>query len=130
MTGRRLCLFYTAGLALLLAALAGAATPPAPAGFELQGDPARGKAVFATRCALCHGAAGDGKGKVKADNPPPADFTNAEVMGKRSDWEIYLAVKDGGPAIGLSPKMFGWGKLLPNQDLRDAAAYVRSLAKR
>jgi len=130
-TSRHLCLFYTAGLLLLLlAALAGAATPPAPAGFELKGDPARGKAVFATRCALCHGAAGDGKGKVKGDNPPPTDFTNTQVMGKRSDWEIYLAVQVGGPAIGLSPKMFGWGKLLSEQEVRDVSAYVRSLAPR
>jgi high-affinity iron transporter len=124
-TGRRLFLFYTLGLATLSAA----AVPPAPAGFELKGDPVRGKAIFATRCALCHGPAGDGKGKVKQDNPPPTDFTNAALMGKRSDWEIYLVARDGGQAIGLSSKMFGWGKLLPDQDLRDAVAYVRSLAK-
>ena len=55
-----------------LPALAAAAAPPAPAGWELKGDPARGKAVYAAHCALCHGAAGDGKGKLQGD-PKPLD---------------------------------------------------------
>lgn len=50
------------------------------------------------------------------------------MLAKRSDWEVYLAVRDGGQAIGLSPKMFGWGKALSDQEIRDMSAFVRSLA--
>jgi mono/diheme cytochrome c family protein len=123
-------------LALAVSALFGAVTsaaptpPPAPAGFELGGEPERGKAVFAKHCALCHGDAGDAKGKM-ADTlkPRPADFTDKALMGKRSDWELYLAARDGGPAIGLAKTMFGWKGLLPDQEIRDAVAFVRSLSR-
>ena len=39
-----------------------------------------------------------------------------------------IAVRDGGQAIGLSPTMFGWGKTLSDQEIRDMCAFVRSLA--
>ena len=50
------------------------------------------------------------------------------MFARRSDWEIYLTVRDGGQVIGLSPKMFGWGKALSDQEIRDMSAFVRSLA--
>jgi high-affinity iron transporter len=127
MHASRLSTLYAALLLALLASLARAAAPSAPAGWELHGDPARGKTVYLAHCALCHGASGDGKGKLQGD-PRPADFTDPARMAKLSDWEVYLVSRDGGPVLGLSPKMFGWGKLVPDQDLRDAVAYVRSLA--
>lgn len=128
MHGSRVPTFYAITLSTLLASLAWAAAP-APAGWELKGDPAHGKAVYLAHCALCHGDAGNGKGKLQGD-PKPADLTDRARMAGLSDWEVYLVSRDGGPALGLSPKMFGWGKLLPDQDLRDAVAYVRTLAKK
>jgi len=115
----------------LAAVLAGApAAPPPPAGFQLGGDAERGKAVFAKRCALCHGANGDGKSKMAASlKPKPVDLTNKAVTDRRSDWELYLVVRDGGPAIGLSKTMFAWKDLLPDQEIRDAAAFVRALGR-
>lgn len=137
---RQPSLFFAA-LALLAAQAAHAAVQPAtpvpaaslamPEGFVLGGDAPRGKAIYGGRCSLCHGATGDGKGRMaQNEGKPPADFTDGALMAKRSDWEIYLAVRDGGPAIGLSPKMFGWSKLLNDQQIRDVAAFVRSLARR
>ncbi|HEV2845735.1 MAG TPA: cytochrome c, partial [Thermoanaerobaculia bacterium] len=76
-------------------------------------------------CALCHGATGNGRGTLPL-NPPPADLR--AVTGKRSDWEIYVVIRDGGPALGLSKQMLGWSKTLSDQEIRDTAAYVRSLA--
>jgi len=106
------------------------AAPPAPADFQLNGDAERGKAVYAKHCALCHGATGDGKSKMAASlKPKPADFTDKALTGKRSDWELYLAVRDGGPAIGLTKAMFAWKALLPDQEIRDSVAYVRSLGR-
>lgn len=116
------------GAALSLAAVV--AVPPAPQGFKLNGDPGRGKAVFAKSCVLCHGAAGKGDGSMAPSlDPRPQDLTDRAVMAKRSDWEIYLAIRDGGKALGLSPQMFSYKTLLTDQQIRDVAVYVRSLAK-
>ena len=135
-TSRR---FLSIGLPLLAGFMAGSALaraqapakiPPAPSGFELGGDPERGKAVYAKSCAVCHGAAGDGKGKVaETMNPRPTDFQDARYMARRSDWELYLAVRDGGKAVGLSSKMFAWKGLIPDQSIHDAVAYIRTLAR-
>src|SRR4051794_31941749 len=85
-----------------------AAAPPAPAEFQLNGDAGRGQVVFAKHCALCHGAAGDGKSKMAETlDPKPVDFTNKSLVARRSDWQLYLVARDGGPALGLSSKMFG-----------------------
>ena len=123
----------TVGLGLLLLAgsvMAVLAAPPEPPGFRLNGDPVRGRAEYMQRCALCHGETGNGRGKLAASlNPKPVDFTTPGMLAKRSDWELYVVVRDGGPAIGLSPKMLPWGKVMTDQQIRDAAAYVRSLAK-
>lgn len=126
-------LYYTAALTLLLTtATAGTAapTPPPPSGFALKGDAGRGKALYASRCAICHGDKGNGQGQLKGTNPKPTDFTDRAILAKRSDWELYRVIRDGGPAIGLSPQMMSWGKMMTDQEIRDTAAFVRSLAKR
>ncbi len=113
-----------AALVAAMAFAAWAATPPEPPGFKLKGDPVRGKPLYAKNCALCHGATGDGRGTLPL-KPPPADLR--AVTSKRSDWEIYVVTRDGGPALGLSKQMLGWSKQLSDQEIRDTAAYVRSL---
>lgn len=128
MATRRFLLLYALALSGALA-LSARTAPPEPAGFKLNGDAKRGREVYLKRCALCHGEKGDGRGKVgAASEPRPTDFTAPGLLAERSDWEIYAVVRDGGPAIGLSTKMFGWKKLIPDQEVRDVSAYVRSLA--
>ena len=105
------------------------AAEPEPPGFRLDGDAQRGQAVYARTCFLCHGEKGNGRGKLAAGlNPKPRDFTAPGMLARRSDWELYRVIRDGGQAIGLSSKMAGWSKVLKDQEIRDAAAYVRSLA--
>ena len=108
-------------------ALSALAAPPEPSGFRLNGDAQRGRALFLKRCALCHGETGDGHGRLRVE-PAPADLRAPGVVGKRSDWELYVVIRDGGPALGLSVKMLAWGKVVPDQEIRDMAAFVRSLA--
>lgn len=119
-------------LALAAAAsLSALSTPPEPAGFQLNGDVERGRAVYLKSCATCHGPAGDGRGKLAASlKVKPKDFTAPETLARRSDWEVYLVVRDGGKVLGLSTAMFGFGKILSDQEIRDTAAFVRSLAPR
>ncbi len=142
-----------AGRALALAALAAAvwmqvpataagaaasapAVPPgsaggaAPRGFKLGGDPAKGRRVYASACALCHGDAGDGRGEAAgALSPRPSDLTDAARLGKLTDWDLYRVIRDGGPALGLSPAMQGFRTLLPDAEVRNVGAFVRTLAK-
>jgi high-affinity iron transporter len=119
--------------ALALAGAAGLsalAAPPEPPGFALNGDVERGRQVYLKRCATCHGPAGNGRGTLSAAlKVKPTDFTAEGVLARRSDWELYVVTRDGGQVLGLSAAMFGWDKLIPDQEIRDAAAYVRSLAR-
>lgn len=124
--------FWIRVYALALAGAAGLsalAALPEPSGFKLNGDAERGRPVYLKSCATCHGPTGDGRGKLSASlKVKPADFTAPGALAGRSDWELYVVTRDGGKALGLSTAMFGWGKLLSDQEIRDAAAYVRSLA--
>lgn len=122
-------LFYSLALGAAVS-LAAWAIPPAPQDFKLNGDPGRGKAVFGKSCALCHGPAGKGDGSMAASlDPKPQDLTDRAVMARRSDWEVYLVIREGGKALGLSTQMFSYKSLLKDQEIRDVAAYVRGLAK-
>ena len=56
----------------------------------------RGKKIFATQCALCHGEKGDGKGELAADMKlKPPDFTNADVLKERTDGELFALIGTG-----------------------------------
>lgn len=121
-------------LLLLPAALAAEAPadapalPPEPDGFALPADPAPGRALFVQHCAICHGDAGEGDGQLSPHlRPPPGDLP--ERVGERSDWELYLVVRDGGQAIGRSPVMVGFGERLSDEDLLAVTAFARSLER-
>jgi len=123
--------FVLYSLALAAAvSLAAWTVPPAPQGFKLNGNPAQGKAVYEKNCVLCHGPAGKGDGPMSSGlSPRPKDLTDKAVTGKRSDWEVYLVVRDGGKVLGLSPQMFSYKTILKDQEISDVAAFVRTLAK-
>jgi len=60
-----------------------------PVGFT-EVSVARGKKIYATQCALCHGDKGDGKGELAADmklNLP--DFTKPDTLKDRTDGELF-----------------------------------------
>ena len=137
---RPLLFLLPAAVAGLLGLLASAALPaapeldrsklqPEPPGFLLDGDLERGAAVFRKSCALCHGPEGKGDGRIKSD-PPPRDLTYPKALRTASDWELYQVIVEGGQVLGLAPKMLPWKDMLDERELRDVAAYVRSLAPR
>jgi len=56
----------------------------------------RGKKVFKTQCALCHGETGDGKGDLAKDmSLKLPDFTQADSLSKHTDGELFAIVTSG-----------------------------------
>jgi caa(3)-type oxidase subunit IV len=75
--------------------------PPAPMAPEL---------AFATICASCHGAAGDGAGPAAvALTPKPANFQSEEFWRTRDRAHIAKVIRMGGAAVGRSPLMPAFG---------------------
>lgn len=101
-------------------------TPPPPDGWSLGGDAAAGKERFVQSCALCHGEDGSGEGRLPLD-PPARDLRDPEARIFADDWGTFVVVRDGGRAVGLSPRMLAYGKLLDEDQLRDVVAFVQSL---
>jgi len=67
----------------------------------------RGKKIYNTQCALCHGEKGDGKGELAEDmkvNVP--DFTNPDTLKDRGDGEIFAIIGAGkDPMPGQAGRM-------------------------
>jgi mono/diheme cytochrome c family protein len=56
----------------------------------------RGKKIYGTQCALCHGDKGDGKGELATDmklNLP--DFTKPDSLKERTDGELFAIIGAG-----------------------------------
>jgi mono/diheme cytochrome c family protein len=83
---------------------------------------ARGKKVFNTQCALCHGEKGDGKGDLARDmklNLP--DFTKPDALAKRTDGELLAIV-----GAGKDPMPSQKGRM-PERQLWNLVNYLRAL---
>ncbi len=86
--------------------------------------------LFGDRCAVCHGANGDGKGPGAANlNPKPQDFRNRYWQRSVTDEKITKAIVYGGPAVGLSSSMAANPDLEPQPSVVAALVeHIRSLA--
>jgi len=105
-------------------------TPTPPEGWELSGDPGRAQETYDQFCTNCHGPEGKGDGQMaKFLDAQPKDLTDTEYMETRSDYQLYLAIKKGGAAVGLSDKMAPWGPLLSEQDIQDLTLLVRRISR-
>ena len=83
---------------------------------------ARGKKIYSTQCAMCHGETGDGKGDIVADmklNPP--DFTKPETLSKRTDGELFTIIDVG------NSDMPGQGTRMTDTVKWELVNYMRSL---
>src|SRR5690606_25903012 len=59
-------------------------------------DHARGGALYATLCASCHGATGDGDGPASVGlDPPPIAFTDRARADERSVFALYQVITQG-----------------------------------
>jgi len=83
----------------------------------------RGKKVYGTQCALCHGEKGDGKSDLaKEMSLTVPDFTQPDSLSKRTDGELFAIV-----ATGREP-MPGQKGRMPEPQLWNVVNYLRSLA--
>ena len=97
-----------------------AAAPAAPAAFDAA-------ATFNTVCATCHGTTGLGDGPAgQALDPQPASFADAEFWETRDDEHLFTVIKEGGPAVGKSPLMVGWGASYNDEQIQQLVEHVKS----
>jgi len=82
----------------------------------------RAAALFAERCAACHGPEGRGDGPgAAAMDPKPRNYHDPEWQQSVTDEEIEQAIVYGGAAVGKSPLMVG------NPDLAGQPEVVTAL---
>jgi len=82
----------------------------------------RGKKVFKTQCALCHGDKGDGKGDLaKEMSLTLPDFTQADSLSKRTDGELFAIV-----GTGKEPMPSQKGRM-PTPQIWNVVNYLRAL---
>ncbi len=107
--------------ALANALLAAYPVPLAPATAP---DLARGAALYAQDCVMCHGKTGRGDGPAAQGlQPPPVDFTDLARARKRSLFGLFQVI-----SLGLDgTAMQGFSNLSP-QDRWALAFYVGTLA--
>src|SRR5512145_2346268 len=88
----------------------------------------RGKALYKTNCAACHGESGKGDGPgAGVFKPPPRDHTDKAYMSTITDKQLADVIKMGG-AIRGKPLMPS-NPQLKDAELEALVAHVRSLAK-
>lgn len=95
------------------------------------GDAAKGQALYAQRCAMCHGDKGAGDGALAATMPAdqkPRNLSGADYKYAKDDAKLKEIISKGGAAVGLSVLMPAQSDLNDAQ-LDDVVAFVKSLRK-
>lgn len=100
-------------------ALKGLKNPVTQAGMAASVE--RGRALYATHCASCHGATGKGDGEDAAYyNSAPSNLTTDKVAAQ-ADAELFVKVAQG------RGDMTGFGKKLDTAQRWDTVNFVRTL---
>jgi cytochrome c len=94
-------------------------------------DAAKGSALYAQRCAMCHGEKGAGDGALAATFPEgqkPRNLGAGQYKYATDDAKLKEIIKKGGAAVGLSVLMPAQADLTDEQ-LGDIVTFVNSLKK-
>lgn len=84
----------------------------------------RGRALYLTHCALCHGERGDGRGVRRNLSSHPRDLTDPTWRRRTSPRGIFYVIREGVHGTAMP----AW-KALDDGETWDLAAYVLSLAE-
>lgn len=101
--------------------------------IEIKGqvDVQNGKSLYDNYCAACHGTSGKGDGPAAVGmRPSPRNLRNEEFMQTISDEYLYEVIAYGGPKVGKSPLMPGWGNVLDQKEIIDIISYLRELSEK
>ncbi len=83
----------------------------------------RGKKIFGTQCALCHGDKGNGKGELAADMKLTVpDFTQPDTLKDRTDGELFAIIGSG------KETMPAQGSRLTDEHRWNLVNYMRALS--
>ena len=89
-------------------------------------DAKRGEKIFMKTakpmaCKMCHGAKGDGNGKLGAAlKPKPRNFTCKETMKKVSPGQMYYIIKNGSKGTGMAKQ------ILKDKEIWDVIKFIRT----
>ncbi len=87
---------------------------------------ARGRELFETHCAICHGVAADGRGPRSAVlEPRPTDFTDPAWRETTPPETVYQAIRSGVPGTSMP----SW-PVFDDDETWDLVAFVRSVGIR
>jgi len=87
------------------------------------GDVEVGQAVYATRCAFCHGTSGKGDGPAGAAlKPSPTTFTSADFWKSTNLATIKASVENGKP----NTAMVGFKATLSSEQIAALLAYLQT----
>ncbi len=124
-------LLFAAVVLLVVAAVSAPARPPQEsnqpaAGKKPSADAmAKAKKVYDLDCALCHGAAGDGKTDLAHDmSLNLMDWTDPKSLGGKSDQELFNAIRKGSGK--MPPEDSARAK---DDEVKSLVQYIRKFAK-
>jgi mono/diheme cytochrome c family protein len=84
----------------------------------------RGRQLFLSHCAICHGERGDGVGQRRNLSSRPQDFTDPAWRQRVSPAQVYQVIRDGRRRTAMA----GW-KIFGEDQIWDLVAYVLSIAE-
>lgn len=84
-----------------------------------------GRLTFKNRCALCHGADGEGNGKMAKiiKDPPPFNLTYSMMP----DEYLIDMISKGGQGMQRSPRMPPFGGDLSDNEIKSVVKYIKTL---
>lgn len=86
--------------------------------------------LYATYCAACHGADGNGDGPNASYLPvPPTRHADSASMARRSDAALYDAIAAGGYVMNRSHRMPPFGATLTPAEIRALVRQLRALCR-
>ena len=126
-------------LAMLLLApvspFSGEREPPGIAGWPPPPEVVeRGRAIYQARCAVCHGANGEGEPNWQEQNldgtyPAPPHDSSGHTW-HHADGLLFEIVRDGGSQFETATfrsRMPAWGEVLSDEEIREVLTYLKTL---